>query len=418
MLHLIIGPTNCGKSTFIERRGLDPVRFAFELRKGNVPETGVLHYNLLSGAIEESHQDGTSEFLEKEPVLRKILQSGKVGEVTVLVAPISELQARAKERTVVEKTLTDEYQSEFWTKVIETSNLFAAYETLFDMLEGAKLDYEVLYSSKKVDDGFTPSDRVFVWRNLRGEMPALPQQSDIDALLALPGAEYQEVRLPYGKTTSGSRYNHLHGGRGATFAQFARIDFRDRAVLDIGSALGDMLFRAERQGASRLVGVEMMNKRYEASSAISALIGSGVELHNCNFMDVSFNETFDDVLILNVIHHVSDVRGFLHKAARLTRQRLIIELPTLGDRKYRSLGGIPRWIPTAVLDSLPIMGVSHSSIDQTFVMTVSAIERILSDVAPFRMERLRSPLANRELIAFHNAAASEEIRPLPDGKVA
>lgn len=165
--------------------------------------------------------------------------------------------------------------------------------------------------------------------------------------------------------------------------------------------MGDMLFRSERRGATRLVGVELMEKRYNSSVAFTGLLSSAADIKFADFAQEEFDEKFDDVLALNVIHHISDVHGFLMKAAELTKQRLIIEFPTFGDKVFRKLTGIPWWLPRSLLSNLPILGVSHSSRDQTFVMTLSAIERILSEAGNFRTERLRSPIKNRELVVFH-----------------
>jgi len=382
-VHLVVGPTSAGKSEFIESRGLAPVSHAFERNDKAVPATGALHYNLLFAAAKYKTPTRGVWDLGAEPVLRTVLRSGKVDAVTVIVAQIAELIERATERTAIERQREDlgTYPSTFWLDAIRSCDLYAMYEMLFELLESAGLDYDVVYSSSAM--GFVPSDRTVVHRNLRGEMPDLPAPAEVDAVIALPGAEYQEVLLPHGRRTGKRVFSHLRSDRNATFTQFANVDFRDRSVLDIGSALGDMLFRAERRGARRLMGIELMEKRFEASRAIKSLLGSGAELVNSDFLEARFDEPFDDVLILNVIHHVSDIRGFLRKAAGLARDRLIIEFPTPGDKKFRSLGQVPWWLPKAVLARLPILGVSHSDQDQTFVVTRPALERILSEVGTF-----------------------------------
>lgn len=398
MAHLIVGPTNSGKSTFIEKNGLSPVIFGFDIANSSVPEYGAIHYNLLFGA---SKAQGVSWVLEKEPVFQKILGSGNISQVTVIVAPVSELLERGKNRLLTEKSREDAgpYSSDFWLKAIEDTNMFALYETLFDLLESNGLHFNVVYSSETVS-GYPQTDRTLVHRNLRGEYLDVPNKKDIEDVISLPGCEYQEVLLPRGFRT-GRAYQHLKGDREATFSQLAVEDFQERSILDIGSALGDMLFRAERYGASRLVGIEMMDKRFKASLAIKSLVGSVAEIQNNDFLKVDIDETFDDVLILNVLHHVPDIRSFLHKAFELTNKRLIVEFPTMNDRLFRSLGGFPRWIPGFVLSQLPILGVSHADKDQTYVMTLAAIKRILSEVKPFEVERLKSPISNRELVAFH-----------------
>lgn len=398
MAHLIVGPTNSGKSTFIEKNGLSPIIFGFDIANNSIPVSGFIHYNLLFGA---GKAKGASWALENEPVFQKILNSGNISQVTVIVAPISELVARAKNRLLIEKTREDAgtYSPDFWLKVIEDTNIFALYETLFDLLEAIGLEFDVVYSSQTVI-GYPQTDRTLVHRNLRGEYLDVPNKKTIEEVISLPGCEYQETLLPRGLRTERA-YKHLEGGRKETFTQLALEGFRDRSILDIGSALGDMLFRAERYGASRLVGIEMMDKRFKASLAIKSLVGSVAEIQNNDFLQTDIDETFDDVLILNVLHHVSDIRSFLHKAFELTNKRLILEFPTMNDPLFRSLGGIPRWVPGFILAQLPILGVSHTDKNQTYVMTLAAIKRILSEVKPFEVQHLHSSIPNRELVAFH-----------------
>lgn len=399
MAHLVIGPTNSGKSTFIESKGLSPVIFGFEIANSSVPEEGAVHYNLLYGM--EMRNKGVTLTLEQEPVLDKILKSKKIDYITIIVCPISELIERARKRVEVEVIREDlgKYSSEFWIRAISESNLFSLYENLFDILELNGLKFDVVNSSEKVP-GYPLTDRTLVHRTLRGDLLDVPKKEDIEAVMALPGCEYQKVLLPRGYHTA-REYMHLHGSRESTFSQFSNVDFQGRSVLDIGSALGDMLFRAERRGASRLVGIEMMKKRFEASMAIGSLLGSRANFYNVDFLNVDFFDNFDDVLLLNVIHHVSDVRSFFHKAAKLTKKRLIVEFPTLNDIKFRRLGGFPEGLPDSVLSKLPVLGVSHKNEDQTFVMTLAAVERILSEVRAFGVERLKSPISGRELVAFH-----------------
>lgn len=80
------------------------------------------------------------------------------------------------------------------------------------------------------------------------------------------------------KRTVPEGFQHLQGDRDAAYAQIASVAFRDGTILDIGSALGDVIFRSERLGASRHLGIEMMPKRFEASTAIRLALSSKAEL--------------------------------------------------------------------------------------------------------------------------------------------
>lgn len=116
-------------------------------------------------------------------------------------------------------------------------------------------------------------------------------------------------------------------------------------------------------------------------------------------MDMDEDETFDHVFMLNVIHHVKDFRGFLEKACRFSARSFTIEFPTLKDGKFAEMNGYP--LP-GVLNKLPLIGVSSNSVDQTYVFSPKAIERICSDeIGGFnRVSRFKSPLKNRMIMVF------------------
>jgi SAM-dependent methyltransferase len=164
----------------------------------------------------------------------------------------------------------------------------------------------------------------------------------------------------------------------------------------VGCALGDILFRAERYGATKLLGIDMNSARLQVGKAIGSALTSSIEFRNDDFLNTQIDDGFDDVVLLNVIHHVSDVRNFLLKAAALAKQRLVVEYPTFHDPKFQSLGGC---LPEG-LSHLPIMGVSGSKVDQTFVFTSVAIERMVAEAGKFSATVLPSPISGREISIF------------------
>ncbi|MEM8588974.1 MAG: methyltransferase domain-containing protein [Pseudomonadota bacterium] len=403
MTLLVSGPSNSGKSTYIKRRSISPVSFAHDLVNKDVPHSGVIHYNLLHYIINTDIGNSLALGLDiaEEPILKKILLSQNISHAIVIVAPIEELIERANERQIVEPSVgnPDLYPRGLWLELIRKVDLFSFYECFFRALDYYKIPFDVLFSSKEVG-GFSTSDRVYVHHNLRGSFIPLPSDAAIDNTLGMLGAEYQDVLLPKGIRVKRKGFGHLSDSRTETFMKFRSGSYIGRSVLDIGCAIGEMLFLSERLGADRVIGIEMMYRRFNAAQSIAKILCSKATFKNEDFLNVSFTDQFDDVLALNVIHHVSDVRSFLIKAANLTKRRLIVEYPTLRDPKFQELGPFPD-----DLAHLPLMGVSSKHVDQTFVFTLPALVRMVSETGRFSVERCASPIPGREIAIFHRQSA-------------
>lgn len=100
--------------------------------------------------------------METETLLLRILKSDAVEKAVVIVAPVEELLARAKNRKFIEEDhgIKEEYPSDDWSKAIRDTDLFSLYEQLFELLEKTNTEFEVVYSSENVN-GFAPSDATF-----------------------------------------------------------------------------------------------------------------------------------------------------------------------------------------------------------------------------------------------------------------
>lgn len=412
---LVAGPSGSGKSTFIhscETSVFHPsvpppanTVYGYQIAEKGIPDDAFVHYNLLhaaqNGNATDQCEGGLDCDLKTDPIFRKIMADRRICLAIVLVVPISELVRRAQDRAYVEERVeTPEiYDSKLWQKIITSTNLAAVYESLFRHLEQRRIPFIVLSSSGGVPAKFDRSDRVFVPAVLRGEFPLVPSKEDVASILDLPGCHYQSVLMPGGIETVKGQYPHISGSRQETFDIILNRSLWNKSVLDIGCALGDLLYRAERLGAGRLVGVEPHAARYEAATSISSLLCSKAELKNCDFMDMEEEETFDHVFMLNVIHHVKDFLGFLEKGCRLAGKSLTIEFPTLKDAKFAKANGYP--LP-GILNKLPLIGVSTDLVDQSYVFSPKAIERICCEkIGGFkRVTRLKSPLDNRQIMVF------------------
>ena len=326
----------------------------------------------------------------------KIFQSGNIQKIIVIITPLQELVTRAQTRKIIEPSIKDQpaYRSELWQKIYSDVDLNAIYSRLFNKIDDYNLKFECVVSSKAVPDDFV-ADRVFIGHYLRGKFPKVPSRTEVEKVINMSGAEYQTVDLPHGMMTSVGQHKHLGGSRNSSFSIIRDVTYCNKTVLDIGCALGDILFRTERLGAIKLTGIELKEKRYEAAKAIGSVLKSRAEFYLGDFLDHNFDDKFDDVYALNVIHHVSDVRQFIYKAAKLTKRRLIIEFPTLLDPRFSEIAKMPD-----NLNDLPLMGVSHSKVDQTFTFTPSAVAMMVSEAGEFKNRLLDSPIANRKIMVF------------------
>ena len=413
---MVAGPTGAGKSTLIHAPelagllsdGLVPVNvvYGYELIERSIPDNALIHYNMLHAAQSPSRgspgEMGKAWDFDDDPIFRKIIEDPRLQQAIVLVTPTEELTERTRNREFVEDRVEKKspYDGQHWRNVIARTNLPATYERFFRHLEQRGIPYSVVYSSARTPARFSRSDRVFVPANLRGTFIEPPSPDDIASILSLEGCHYQSVLLPGGVVTDKGQYTHIDRGRHETFEMLLNESLWNRSILDIGCALGDLLYRAERQGAGRIVGIEPHAARHAAAKAIARQLHSKAEITNCDFMALGGDEHFDHVFMLNVLHHVKDFHAFLAKACGLARRSLTIEFPTLADAKFAQAIG-HRF--AGLLNWLPLVGVSSHTVDQSYVFSPKAIENIcFREIGGFsRISKIKSPLKHRQIRVFH-----------------
>jgi hypothetical protein len=98
------------------------------------------------------------------------------------------------------------------------------------------------------------------------------------------------------------------------------------------------------------------------------------------------DETFDHVLVMNVIHYIRNVDDFLARAARLAARRLVVEFPMLRTRSSRPCAA---WTCTPEANALPLI--------QTYVFAPEAIGGIGGFA---RVDAAPSLIANRSILIF------------------
>jgi len=417
---LLIGPSSVGKSTLIEDGLLSrllgrplPSEVVFGKQLSDLetyPQHAVIHYNMLHPVFTYEEvplsEVASSWDFYRDPGFSRLQDIG-VADAVVVVAPINELITRIRSRDHFEADSPSDtrYRSDYWEEVVTQLNLFSIYESLFEILESSGIGYQVVLSSVEVEGGFRLTDRVLVHHHLRGIAATVPPVETVDAVLSHPGCQYQSVVLPRGVLTDKGSHLHIGGTRAETFDLVLGSNLLDKSVLDVGCAIGDLLFRAERLGADRLVGIELKPDRFDAAVAIGQVLQSSARFHLVDFREFEADHDFDHVFVLNVLHHVTDFWRILEKACQLTRETLTLEFPTLADPKFAKANCIddPEMLATLrQMEDLPVVGVSSNRVDQSFVYTPVAIKRIcMEEIGGFRDVRtMTSPLNGRVIMVF------------------
>ena len=118
-------------------------------------------------------------------------------------------------------------------------------------------------------------------------------------------------------------------------------DLNGESVLDIGCAEGYFCNAAIKRGAGKVVGIDKKITRIGAAKSIQAN-SDEIEFRQCNFFDLQKNElgTFDNVLCLNVLHHIPDTLGMIDRLVHVTNKRLILEIADLAEAETLSTLGL------------------------------------------------------------------------------
>ncbi len=199
MITLVAGSACSGKSTFIEQSGIwseNEIVFGIDLLKNGLPSRGVVHYNLLRHAatLDADETFPKQWSLLDEPGFAALIQSGRIERAIVIVAPVSDLVARAParglqnkrkpkalaktircklkslSRTLLRRHLsTDRKPKPAMTDIIAKVDHLALYQQLLDILEKAGIPYELKYSGGRTYETipvFTAIDRSMLPRSV------------------------------------------------------------------------------------------------------------------------------------------------------------------------------------------------------------------------------------------------------------
>ncbi len=406
-LIVVCGPSSCGKSTFI----------TWAVATGQLPKDStvcmgynyakmvsfagpiVMHYNTLRPIDKELEKVRTGQpnrygaFLRRldfksDPAWRAILEHKGKKRAVVLLTRESMLWSRVAARQQAEPQLTgtQPYQNDHWLSHYRRINLAAHYRQIIEELERELIPYQVVDAESGGYPHIPNLADVFATasRNL-----SCIGRDELRRLIAEPIFEYQAVKLPHGLETPGQN-------RADALPLVFPMPLKGKSVLDVGCALGFFCFEAETRGAAKIVGLEKMERRFEAARLLGRIKASKADFRFHDVEQERLDDCFDVVLLLNVIHHLRQPFQVIRDLAQVAREWLVIEFPGLSDERFRqTVSDLP-----AGLDDYPLIGVSSfGQVDQSFVYSPAAIRRLLTEqICAFReVEIIPSPMANRYL---------------------
>jgi 2-polyprenyl-3-methyl-5-hydroxy-6-metoxy-1,4-benzoquinol methylase len=200
-------------------------------------------------------------------------------------------------------------------------------------------------------------------------------KAEIEAFLAAEDLKYQRISLPYGLATPGNDRREV-----CDIAFSPGI--AGKTVLDIGSYLGYFCFEAMQRGAAAATGIEVDPAKLRQARTLAEIKGVEARFVMDDIETMTLDGRYDVVLCLNVLHHLFDPVGVLHKLAMATRERLVLEVASLNPRDARKLG--VGAITRHLVGKLPVIFVArgvpsfkaHGEV-QKYFFTPDAIRRIL-----------------------------------------
>ena len=195
---------------------------------------------------------------------------------------------------------------------------------------------------------------------------------------------YQGVPLPHGLRVPGQ-------DRSKRADQVFSMDLTGRSVLDVGTSYGVFPYEAISRGAASAVGLEPNPRSYAIAKRISELHGNRWEIRQERVEELGAEETFDVVLFLNVLHHVTDPVEAVRRLLRVCNETMVIEFCRPDDPEYLEhlsnpgtrVGPVRRWRARAksvllrpALNSIPAMAVANWEYHRTFYFSPAAFDNL------------------------------------------
>jgi SAM-dependent methyltransferase len=193
---------------------------------------------------------------------------------------------------------------------------------------------------------------------------------------------YQSVPLPFHLRVPGEDKSAA-----VDFYLSGRVE--GRSVLDVGTYYGLYPCEAMERGAVRAVGIEQDPERYAIARRIAELNGNRYEIRQCRGEELDPAEKFDLVLLLNVLHHVTDPIEAVSNIARLCGDIMLVEFCLPWDysnlkflkgeagRRHGRMWALARSaLMRCACAGLPVMAVGEREYHRTFYFSPEAFRNV------------------------------------------
>ena len=214
---------------------------------------------------------------------------------------------------------------------------------------------------------------------------ALPPREEVERFLADTRFNgYQSVPLPYGLAVPGNDLSKR-------IAQVLDMDLTGRSLLDVGTNYGAFPAAAVQRGAARAVGLEPSRHHFPVARRIAELNGDRYEIRPDRAEELPAGETFDVLLLLNVLHHVLDPVAVVQRLAAMCSETMVIEFCLPDDPEYivhlydANLDAskwawyrarLRSYLMRPLMGRLPLMAMGNLPYHRTFYFTPRAFDNL------------------------------------------
>ena len=184
---------------------------------------------------------------------------------------------------------------------------------------------------------------------------------------------YQKVQLSNGLETPGK----IDSKKRLEF--FKDQDIKGKSVIDVGCNAGYYCLWAKKQGAARVVGVELDGMRIEQAETLSSIEGLDIEYHKIPLAEATNLGKFDYVYCFAVVTEIQDLLGSLVALAEITGEKAYIELSIAKPVIYFSRSIY--WLKSLFTSkySSSVIEMKRSKNFWTLAPSLNAIRKIVGD---------------------------------------
>ncbi|HUO50619.1 MAG TPA: class I SAM-dependent methyltransferase [Candidatus Paceibacterota bacterium] len=106
----------------------------------------------------------------------------------------------------------------------------------------------------------------------------------------------------------------------------AKQTYEGKSVIDVGCSSGQFCLYAKERGASRVVGIDIIDARLQQAQMLAEKEGLNITYLNKDIFELKELEQFDIVFCFAVVTEISDLFGALGVLKDLTKEVLYLEL--------------------------------------------------------------------------------------------